>query len=59
MLAIVILIVMLIVGAEFVFSSFIVWLGSLIFPYGFSWKLALFVWLVIIVLQTIFKQKVS
>ena len=54
-----ILIIILILGADFAFSSFVVWLGSLIFPYDFSWVLALFVWLVLIVLQGVFKQKVS
>ena len=59
MLIIVILIILLVLGADFAFASFVVWLGSLIFPYDFSWALSLFVWLVLIVLQGVFKQNVS
>ena len=59
MLGLVILIVVLILGADFAFSSFVVWLGSLIFPYDFSWVLCLFVWLALIIIQGIFKQKES
>lgn len=54
---IVFIIVAIILGADFAFSSFVVWLGSLIFPYDFSWVLCLFIWLALIIIQGIFKNK--
>ena len=56
MIGIIILTIALILRAEYAFTSFIVWVGSLLFPYNFSWLLSLFVWLVIVILQGIFKQ---
>ena len=37
--------------------AFIVWLGSLVFPYEFSWLLSLFVWLIYMIIKGIFTPK--
>ncbi len=50
-------IAILVYAISFGCCSFIVWLGSLIFPYEFSWVLSLFVWLIYIIIEGLFKSK--
>ena len=56
MFLIVLLTIVLVLGIDFAIASFVVWLGSLLFPYTFSWLLAVFVWFVILILGGIFKS---
>ena len=44
-----------ILGISYLGCSLVVWIGSLIFPYEFSWLASLFVWLIFMVINGIVK----
>lgn len=52
----VLIILGIVLAIDFGLVSLLVWVGSLILPYTFSWTLSLFTWLLTIVLGAIFKK---
>ena len=52
----ILIVTLLLLLGSYLFTALVVWVASLVLPFTFSWLIALFIWLVVMVLKSIFSR---